>query len=1136
VTTGTIPVEPVWRRRRVGGGAGFGLRRLPLPAQIGLAILAGFAVMGVIGPLVAPYDPSATSSLALAGPSWQHLLGTTQTGQDVLSQLLVGSRTTLLIGVVAGFLATILAAVIGLAAGYWSGLAGELLSSVSNLFLVLPVLPLVIVMGAYLKDTSWFGVVLVIVVVGWATGARIIRAQVLSLRRRDFVLAAQATGEGTGRLLGAEILPHVLPMLASGFVFSVLFAVVTQATLAFIGLGNIGSWSWGTMLYWAQNSDAFSIGAWWWFVPPGACLALVGTGLVLCNFAIDAAFGSRLHHRGDDTSPVPALVPGVAGRRLGPTAFAGPARGGETDGSDARGLPAPRPSRRWPIPVTASGGSGGEVLLDVVGLSVAYRSGSRSSVALADVDLQIRRGEVVGIAGETGSGKSTLVHAVTRLLRPPGVVTAGTARFSAAAMARPVDLLQVGEPELRQLRWEEISVVLQSAMAALNPVLDVGSQLVDVVGAHRPRTSRVEARHRAAEVLQLVGLRPEHMRSYPHELSGGMRQRVLLAMALILQPSLVVLDEPTTALDMASQRDIVDEVLRLRRRLGFAVLLVTHDVSLLLEVADTVAVLYAGRVVEAAAASDLYHRALHPYTTALLASVPALHGPGRPIAGIPGTPPSDATSVTGCSFHPRCASAMAVCRTERPELRQWGDPRSAGAGASANASAGAGVPATRLAACLALDMAGTGLSPSMPGPSPRSADGSRQAGGASTGGTVAAAGDRLGAPPLPPVLAARDLRKSYRRRVPSGGGRMVAVDGVSLTLGRGEAVALVGESGSGKSTVARILARLEPPDAGSLWLGEQPVLSRRRSLASYRHHVQLVLQDPYASLNSMHSVRYHLRRAVVVHRAAWQPAEGTKAGRSDLAVDAVVDQLLGQVGLSASAVADRMPGSLSGGQRQRVAIARALAARPQVLIADEPVSMLDVSVRAGVVELLDRLRREQGMALLHITHDLASARASASRVLVMLAGRVVESGPIGEVLDAPAHPYTSRLLAAQPDPARRWAGPPAGTAPGPSAGTAPESPAGTAPGPSARLAPGSSAGPAAWSRVGSPVGSTDDGSAGGCPLRLRCRWASAACGRVPPLVDIGGGRQVACWAAAEATRDRSPVRSGMAVGAGKGWG
>ena len=305
-------------------------------------------------------------------------------------------------------------------------------------------------------------------------------------------------------------------------------------------------------------------------------------------------------------------------------------------------------------------------MLEVRGLCVEYGVGADAVRAVIDADLTLRPGEVLGLAGESGSGKSTLAYAFTRLLRAPGVITGGSVTFG------DVDILAADEDQLRQLRWSQIAVVMQSAMHALNPVFTIGAQLTDALRAHRSVMSRRGRAERAAELLTMVGINPDRLRAYPHELSGGMRQRVMIAMALALEPRIVIMDEPTTALDVVTQREILEELTELRARLGFAVLFITHDLSLLIEIADSIAIMYGGRIVERAPALELFRSPRHPYTLGLLGSFPPLHGPRVPMTGIPGSPPDLRHPPGGCSFHPRCPYAMDRCRTDIPVLDALG--------------------------------------------------------------------------------------------------------------------------------------------------------------------------------------------------------------------------------------------------------------------------------------------------------------------------------------------------------------------------------------------------------------------------------------------------------------------------------
>ena len=302
-----------------------------------------------------------------------------------------------------------------------------------------------------------------------------------------------------------------------------------------------------------------------------------------------------------------------------------------------------------------------DLLLSVHGLCVDYGLGDDAVHAVVDADLELRSGEVLGLAGESGSGKSTLAYAITRLLRPPGVITAGSAWFGSS-----VNLLTADQRELRGLRWNEIAVVLQSSMNALNPVLSIGTQFADVLRAHRPDMSRADRRARSGQLLEMVGIPADRLNNYPHELSGGMRQRVMIATALALDPSVVIMDEPTTALDVVTQREILEELMALRDRLGFAVLFISHDLSLLAEIADSIAVMYAGRLVERAEASAVFRAPRHPYSLGLLSSFPALHGPRLAMEGIPGSPPDLRNMPSGCPFHPRCGYAFDRCRSDPP--------------------------------------------------------------------------------------------------------------------------------------------------------------------------------------------------------------------------------------------------------------------------------------------------------------------------------------------------------------------------------------------------------------------------------------------------------------------------------------
>jgi peptide/nickel transport system permease protein len=607
---------------------------------VGLGILGLFLLLAIIGPYITPDNPSQTTASVLRSPSLHHLLGTTQTGQDILSQLLAGTRTSMVVAFTAGAVATGLAVLIGTAGGLIGGLVDELLSVLTNVFLVIPALPLAIVLAAYIPNGGETALVLVISLTGWSWGARVIRVQALSLRNRDYVLAARASGESTLRLIFVETVPDLLPVIAIQFLSLVLFAILTEAGLAFLGLGGTGGWSWGNMLYWASEDTAWSQGAWWWFVPPGLCIALVGTSLALINFGADEVLNPRL-------------------------------RSARIVRSKSKQFTAPEASTAadpQPTPEPSEGAEQPSVLLEVRNLTVAYRTKDDPVLAVRNVSFDLRRGEVLGIAGESGCGKTTLAYAICQIQRPPAVIEGGSLTYHRAEGLPSADLLSMSPKERSGFRWEEMAVVFQSAMNSLNPVIDIQTQLTDSLASHRPTWTKAQRVARAEEVLTMVGIGKSRLRSYAHELSGGMRQRVAIAMALVLEPSVVIMDEPTTALDVVVQREIIEQLAELRRALNFSVIFITHDLSLLFEFAERIAVMYAGSIVELGQSSDLLRRAGHPYTQGLGSCFPNVTGPIRTVRGIPGSPPDLRKRPPGCPFEPRCGYSLPACSTQQPAL------------------------------------------------------------------------------------------------------------------------------------------------------------------------------------------------------------------------------------------------------------------------------------------------------------------------------------------------------------------------------------------------------------------------------------------------------------------------------------
>jgi len=627
-------------------------------------------------------------------------------------------------------------------------------------------------------------------------------------------------------------------------------------------------------------------------------------------------------------------------------------------------------------------------LVEVEHLSVDYRSRDLPpSHAVRDVSFDIAEGEFVGLLGESGCGKSTLGNALLRLLDKPAHHAGGAVRFDGD------DLYALSEREVNRLRWREIATVFQSSMNALNPVLRIEKQFHDAMDAHGWSVATDGDRlARIREVLGDVELDADRvMRSFPHELSGGMRQRVVLALALVLRPRFVLLDEPTTGLDVLVQRSIVQLLRRIQREQGFTVLFISHDLGTVLEIADRVMVMYAGEIVESRPSAQLAADPLHPYSHGLLGSFDDPRAEEVSVAYIAGRPPALTEAPTGCPFAPRCPSRLDACETLVPELRP-ADPVPVALGAPSVSS-----PESLVRCHLHTEVGRAERAAGAELVVPRFAE------------VTAWASERVTDPEREPLVVVEDLVKTYERRRGLRKETVEAVKGVSFTLAPGQVRALVGQSGSGKSTIAKLLTRNERATSGTLLVdGVDPGTLRRGALRDYRSQVQMVFQDPFAALNPTKTIGYSLGRPLRNY-----------LGLSGDALHEQVLALLESVGLSpAAAYVDKLPHQLSGGQRQRVVVARAMAPRPRLLIADEPISMLDVSIRAEILELLADTVRDQDVAMLYITHDLLSARLLADDIMVMRSGEIVEQGPTVQVVRQAQHEYTRALLDAIPNPVR----------------------------------------------------------------------------------------------------------------------
>ena len=657
-------------------------------------------------------------------------------------------------------------------------------------------------------------------------------------------------------------------------------------------------------------------------------------------------------------------------------------------------------------------------VLDVVGLSVDLRRRGEGPLRLvSDISLTLSAAETVGVVGESGSGKSVTAMSIIRLLPPVLHIAQGSVRFKGR------ELTSLSSKELREVRGKEVGVVFQDPQNSLDPSFTIESQMVETMRAHLGIT-KSDARSRAISLLDRVGIpnAARRIRDYPHQLSGGMAQRAMIALAISCEPSLLIADEPTTALDVTVQAQILSLLRSLQEEKGMSLLLISHDLGVIAEMADRMVVMYAGEVVERGDVVETLTQPKHPYTEALLRAQPSQNRKGDPLVAIPGMVPNADAMPSGCRFSPRCRYVVERCALEHPTLDQ--------------------VLSERAARCLRaaeLELEGVAaplLQEEGPQRKPHSA-GERET-----------------------ILRVQDLRKQFSLRSTKLFGRkaqLTAVDDVSFTLRSGETIGLVGESGAGKSTVGRLILGLARPTSGSIEFRGQEItrgFGHRRDL---RRDVQVVFQNPYASLDPMMTIEQTLSEPLEVHLKLDRAA---RRGR--------VLELLEQVGLSRE-YADRYPHALSGGQRQRIAIARALALNPLLIVCDEPVSSLDVSSQAQVINLLRDLQERLGISYVFVGHDLSVVYQISHRVAVMFAGKIVEVGPADDVYRNPQHPYTKNLLAAvlAVDPRAR--------------------------------------------RLGSLVHEKSEPQHGGCVFAHRCEHAHERCLTPPPTVATTDGRTVSCW-------------------------
>ena len=601
-------------------------------------------------------------------------------------------------------------------------------------------------------------------------------------------------------------------------------------------------------------------------------------------------------------------------------------------------------------------------LLEVEDLHVQFASSRGTVRAVEGLSFSVAPGEVVAIVGESGSGKSVSALSIMRLLPRLTGRTRGRVIFDGQS------LLDLNDEGMRQIRGRDISMIFQEPMTSLNPLLTIGLQITEPLTIHMGM-SDAQARARAVELLGLVGITDAEGRldQYPHQFSGGMRQRVMIAIGLACNPKLIIADEPTTALDVTIQAQILELMKDLSRRLNIALIIITHNLGVVARYADRVIVMYAARMVEQGPSEAVFHRPRHPYSMGLLRSVPRLDRPrGNRLETIEGLVPNLANALPGCRFAPRCPFRIPVCDQEPPLY-----PTDTGAVSRCHRHAEIAEGKIAWAA---------------------SGAGRQQISGQSA----------------EPLLSVRNLTKHFPVRATLGNKRSLvrAVEDVSFDIFPGETLGLVGESGCGKTTVGRLILRLEQPTSGTIeFAGKNLLTASPDEMRTIRRKIQVIFQDPYSSLNPRMTVGQIVAEPLHVYKLAAGPKAAT----------ARVGELLHQVGLRPE-LAERYPHQLSGGQRQRVGIARALAMEPAFIVCDEAVSALDVSIQGQIINLLEDLQHRLGLAYLFIAHDLAVVRHISMRVVVMYFGRVMEVTDRDTIYRAPLHPYTKVLLDAAPVP------------------------------------------------------------------------------------------------------------------------
>ncbi len=600
-------------------------------ALIGLFMLVVSIIVAVFAPWIAPYNPKDSVKVTIDDiyslPDSQHWLGKDDAGKDVLSNFIYGARVSLTVGFFASLISIFIGGVLGILAGFYGGRVENFIMRFTDIMLVIPDLPLMVVIVAMTKP-SLTNIIFVIGLLGWTTTSRLVRSQTLAVKQRKFVLRARAIGAGNIHIIRHHILPMVMPLIVVNTVLVISLAILNESTLSFLGLGDPTALSWGQMLNFAFIRGAMSAGAWWALVVPGFGIVWVVLACTLLGHGLEQVLNPRLelHH--------------LSARQHAEISVESAA------------------AEESPLVISEK-----PVLLDVRDISIDYLDENQvPHHAVQRVSFKLREGELLGLVGESGCGKTTLMLSLMRLLPPNGLVVNGQLLFNER------DLLKLSENEINDVRWKGISIIFQGAMNALNPVRRVGDQIAETLCQHTDlaRPALIDAR--VEELLELVGISPDRKKHYPHQYSGGMRQRAMIAMALACSPQVVIADEPTTALDVMIQAQILELLADLRSKLGLSIIFVTHDLGVVAEMCDSVMVMYSGMAAEYADVDTIYNHPRHPYTQELLRAFPDLTHPGQRLTSIPGFPPRLNNLPEGCLFAPRCPHAFDRCLVEKPGL------------------------------------------------------------------------------------------------------------------------------------------------------------------------------------------------------------------------------------------------------------------------------------------------------------------------------------------------------------------------------------------------------------------------------------------------------------------------------------